>query len=55
LPLKTTPVGVPVPDWPGAAGTVTTSDGMVTGTVEALMSVEVPVALFEIHHGEVAP
>src|SRR5215471_14892416 len=54
LPLKTMPVGVPLPDWPPGAGMVTTSVGIVTGLVEALTSVEVPLALLEIHHGEVA-
>src|SRR3954462_8972986 len=55
LPLNTIPVGVPRPDVPGAAGTVTTSEGSVTGMVDALVSVDGPVALFEIHHGDVAP
>src|SRR5215471_12600580 len=55
LPLKTMPVGVPALFWLGAPGTVTTSDGTVTGLVDALISVDVPVALFEIHHGVVAP
>jgi hypothetical protein len=32
---------------------VTIRDGMVTGVVEALIKVEVPVALFETHQGEV--
>jgi hypothetical protein len=55
LPLNITAVGFPNPWWPGAGGTVTTVGRIVVGVVETSYSVEVPVKLFEIHHGVDGP